>query len=71
MEISPREPKLPTYCARHCFERLWMACTKTFTAELMDVSRLWDLNEKKVGELLYLWSLSRFLEVKYVLDRQV
>ena len=27
---------------------------KTFTAELMDVSGLWDLNEKKVEELLYL-----------------
>ena len=25
-----------------------------FTAELMDVSRLWDLNEKKLEELLYL-----------------
>ena len=26
----------------------------TFTMELMDVSGLWDLNEKKVEELLYL-----------------
>ena len=27
---------------------------KTFTPELMDVSGLWDLNEKIVDELLYL-----------------
>ena len=38
-----------TFC-----ERLWIACTKTFTTELMDVSGLWDLNEKKVEEMLYL-----------------
>ena len=38
-----------TFC-----ERLRIACTKTFTAELMDVSGLWGLNEKKVEELLYL-----------------
>ena len=38
-----------TFC-----ERLRIACTKTFTVELMDVSGLWDLNEKKVEELLYL-----------------
>ena len=53
MGIGPREPKLPTFYASHFFERLGMACTKTFTMELMDVSRLWDLNEKK-EELLYL-----------------
>ena len=35
-------------------ERLQTACTKPFTVELMDVSRLWDLNEKKVEELLHL-----------------
>ena len=31
-----------------------MACTKPFTAELVDVSGLWDLNEKNEEELLYL-----------------
>ena len=35
--MGSREPKLLTYCTRHFFERLWMACTKTFTAELVDV----------------------------------
>ena len=35
-------------------EHLRIACTKMLTAELMDVSRLWDLNENKVEELLYL-----------------
>ena len=54
MRIGPREPKLPTFCARHLFEHLRVACTKTFTAKLMDVSGLWDFNEKKVEELLYL-----------------
>ena len=38
-----------------------IACTEMFTAEHMDVSGLWDLNEKKVEDLLYLlifvWSL--------------
>ena len=53
MGIGPREPKLPTFCARHLFVRLRMACTKTFTAKLMDVLGLWDLNEKKIEELLY------------------
>ena len=41
-------------------ERLRMACTKPIAAELMDVSGLWDLNEKKVEELLcllvFVWS---------------
>ena len=54
MGIHPGEPKRTTFCVRHFFERLRIACTKTFTAELMDVSGLWDLNEKKVEELLYL-----------------
>ena len=53
MEIGLREPKLPTFCARHFFEHLRTTCTKTFAAELMDVFGLWDLNEKKVEELLY------------------
>ena len=38
-----------TFC-----ERLRVACTKAVAAELMNVSGLWDLNEKKVEELLYL-----------------
>ena len=46
MGIGPREPKCAPLCVRHFFEHLQMACTKTFTAELMDVSRLWGLNEK-------------------------
>ena len=54
MGIGLSEPKRATFCARHFFERLRIACTKPFTAELMDVSGLWDLNEKKVEELLYL-----------------
>ena len=53
-----------TFC-----ECLQITCTKMFTAELMDVSRLWDLNEKKVEELLYLLVLSGVLEVKDGLDR--
>ena len=35
-------------------EPLWIACTKMFTAELMDIFGLWDLNEKEVQELFYL-----------------
>ena len=38
------------------FERLRIVCTKMFTAELMDISGLCDLNEKKVEELLQLSS---------------
>ena len=30
--------------------------------ELMDVSGIWNLNEKKVDKLLYLWSLFGVLE---------
>ena len=41
-------------------ERLRAACTKAVTAELMNVSGLWDLNEQKVEELLrlqvFIWS---------------
>ena len=40
--------------AQGTFDHLRMACTKTFTTELMDVSTLCDLNEKKIEELLYL-----------------
>ena len=72
MGMGQREPKLSTFCARHFFERLRIACTKTFTAELMDISLLFysseNLNEKKVEELLYLLVFG-VLEVKYDLDR--
>ena len=54
MGIGLSEPRRPTFYARHFFECLQIACIKQFTAELMDDSRLWDLNEKKVEELLYL-----------------
>ena len=54
---------------RHFFERLQIACTKPFTAVLMDVSGLWDLNKKRVEELLYLLVLFGVIEVKYDLDR--
>ena len=38
--------------------------------ELMDVSGLWNLNKKKVEELLYLlYYLSGVLEIKYDLDK--
>ena len=36
----------------HFFERLQIAYTKRFTMELMDVSRLWYLNEKKSCSIL-------------------
>ena len=53
--------KRTTFYAEHLLEHLRIACTETFTAELMDVSWSWDLNEKKVEEVLYLlvfvWSL--------------
>ena len=68
MGIGPREPKRATFCARYFFERLQMACTKTFIAELRDISRQWGLNKKKVEELVF-WSLSGVLEVKDGLDR--
>ena len=54
MGIHQGEPKRATFCVRYFFERLRIACTKIFTAELMDVSRLWDLNKRKIEELLYL-----------------
>ena len=55
MGISLSEPKRTTFFARCIFcERLPIACTKTFTVELMNVYGLWDSNEKKVEKLLYL-----------------
>ena len=68
MGIGPSKPRCPTVCAIHSFDCLRIACTKPFTAELMDVSGLCDLNEKKVEELLYLLVFG-VLEVKYDLDR--
>ena len=53
MGIHPGEPKHTTFYERYFFEHLQIACTKPFTVELMDVSGLWDLNKKKVEELLY------------------
>ena len=54
MGIRWSESRCPTSCARYFFEWLQIACTKLFTAELMDVSGLWDLNKKRVEELFYL-----------------
>ena len=54
--------------ARHFFKRLWIVCTITFTTKLIDISRLWDLNEKKVEELLCLLVFG-VLQVKDGLDR--
>ena len=68
MGIGPSKPRYPTFWARHFFECLQIACTKPFTVELMDVSWLCDLNEKKVEELLYLQVFVWVLEVKYDLD---
>ena len=60
MGIGLSKPKRATFCTRQFFERLRIACTKPFTVELMDVSGLWDLNKKKVEELLcllvFVWS---------------
>ena len=54
--------------ARHFFKRLWIVCTITSTTKLIDISRLWDLNEKKVEELLCLLVFG-VLQVKDGLDR--
>ena len=54
MGIGPSEPKRTTFYARQFCERLRIACTQTFTVELMDISGLWDLSEKEVEELFYL-----------------
>ena len=44
-----------TFC-----EHFRVACTKAVAVELMNVSRLWDLNEQKVEEILclfvFVWS---------------
>ena len=54
MGIYPWEPKHNILYTKHIFEHLRIACTKQFTVELMDVFGLWNSNEKKVEELLYL-----------------
>ena len=66
MGIHPGEPKCTTFYMRHFFEHLQIACTKLFTAELMDVSGLWYLNKKSCS---ISWSLFGILEVKDRLDR--
>ena len=77
MRIGPRKSKLSTFCARHFFERLWIACTKTFTAELMDVigpereengKRKYDLDRsgmKKGQKIAYIgtWPRMHFLDL--------
>ena len=45
-----------------------MACTNMVATELMDISGLYDLNEKQKSCSIF-WSLSGVLEVKYDLDR--
>ena len=40
-----------TFC-----ERLRAACIKAIAAELMNVSGLWDLNEKLLYLLVFVWS---------------
>ena len=52
--------RLQTACAK--------ACAKAMATELMNISGLWDLDELKVGELLYLLVFG-VLEVKDGLDR--
>ena len=42
------------FCARCFFERLQISCTKIFTVELIDVSRLQDLNKRKIEEFFYI-----------------
>ena len=43
--------------ARHFFERLWMACTKPFTVELMDVSGYETWMGRKYKNCSVFWSL--------------
>ena len=47
-------PNVPLFARGTFCERLRVACTKAVAADLMNVSGLWDLNELKVEELLYL-----------------
>ena len=52
MEIGPREPN-PLF-AQGVFPALQIACTKSFTMGLVDVSRLCNFNEKKNRRVTYL-----------------
>ena len=45
---------VPLFARGTFYDRLRVACTKAIAAELMNVSGLYDLNEKEVEELLYL-----------------
>ena len=51
---------VPLFTRGTSCERLRVACTNAVAAELMNVSRLWDLNEQKVEEflclLVFVWS---------------
>ena len=60
---------MPLFARGTFCERLRVACIKAVVAKLINVSGLWDLNEKKVEELLYLLVLFGVLEVKDDLDR--
>ena len=70
MGIHQREPKRTTLCARCFCEQT--ACTKAIAVELINVSGLYNLNELKVEELLYLlvfiWSprSERWLALHYI-----
>ena len=52
---------VPLFAQGTFYECLRVACTKALAAELMNVSRLWDLNEQKVEKflclLVFVWSL--------------
>ena len=45
-----------TFYVRHFFKRLQIACTKPFTAELVDVSGLWDVLEEEESRKVVLSS---------------
>ena len=63
-----KETKMPHFMHEALFEHSQIACTKRFTTELIDISRLKDLNKKKIQELLYLLIFG-ILEAKYDLGR--
>ena len=54
MESVQANLNVPLFARGTFCERLQTACTKQFATELMNISGLWDLNEKKVEELFYL-----------------
>ena len=65
-----RGTKTSHFLREALFRALANSMHKRFTAELMDVSGLWDLNEKKVEELLYLLVFG-VLEAKYDQVRKI